>query len=291
MRVLILVLSALAGSATACFGGVIFLDSLPTNNLNDAAGILRSNAAFGESDPTSAFDATSITFNSDIDITSISIWSVASVYGEALGQEFSSVSLYFRAADGTWVTLATGSPDTTFDVPGQPNQVGSSNPNMLFTQVSYNPPVSDPSNSYEGVGTPGVYYPIWQNTFGNLGLVLGPGTYQFGINGVGANPDPDSGYGYWYTSFVNPTLSGSPQSSNSGTYLRCSYLDLSGPCFVENTVADATWPVQVDMNIEIDGSTIAATPEPGSGAMLGIGLLAVGLSGLVANFRCSRSSI
>ncbi len=299
MRLPILILLALVGTATGCFGDLLFLDSLPNSNLNLAAGDLQSNAALGESDPTAAFDATSITFSQYTDISSVSIWSVASVFGQPLGDEFSSVSLYFRAADGTWQVLETGSPDTSFDVPGDPNAVGSSNPNMIFTQVSYSGPVSNPANSYEGA--PGVYYPIWQNTFLNLDMVLPPGTYEFGINGVGADPDASTGYGFWYTSFVDGPLSGSYQSSSSypsnpgiaqstsnGSYLRCSYADLSGPCFQEDPVADGTWDTPLDMNIEIDGTTL---PEPGSAAMLGIGLFALGVSGLVARFRRSEKSV
>ncbi len=276
MRLPLMVLAVCLGSSTGCFGGILYLDALPNIDLNDAAGDLRSNIALGESDPTTNFDGSSVTFTTGIDITDISIWSVASVYGQALGQEFSSVTLYFRPADGTWQVLETGSPDTSFDVPGSPNEVGSSNPNMLFTQVSYNPPVTE-ANSYEDSNSPGTYYPIWQNTFLNLNLYLPSGTYQFAINGVGADPDASTGYGYWYNSFVNGPLSGSYQSNESGTYLRCSYLDLSGPCFVENPATDGTWDKPANLNMEVDGSI---TPEPWSSALLGMGLCAFGwLSG------------
>jgi hypothetical protein len=272
MKTVILGLLVLAGSGLSCFGDVLYLNALPTMNLNDPAGNLRSNIAFGESDPTSSFDGSDVVFNTPVEIDSISIWSIASVFGEALGQEFSSVTLYFRPANGIWQVLETGSPDASFDVASNPNQVGSSNPDMTFTQVSYTGDVT-PENSYEGDGTPGVYYPLWQNTFGGLGLDLAAGDYQFAINGVGTNPDPDSLYGYWFTSFVNGPLSGSSQSNNSGSYLRCSYADLSGPCFVENPLADGLWNKNADMNLEITGS---ATPEPASVAMLGMGILAVG---------------
>jgi len=274
VRLTVLILAAIVGSGTSCFGDVIFLNSLPVNNLNDAANNLRSNISFGESDPTSEFDGTSVDFNTTVNISSVSMWSVASVYGEALGNEFSSVTLYFRPVNGIWQVLETGSPDTSFDIPSNPDEVGSSNPDMMFTQVSYSGAVT-PENSYEGDGTPGMYYPLWETTFGNLGLSLAPGDYQFAINGTGADPDPDTGYGFWYNSFVNGPLSGTPQSDTSGTYLRCSYADLSGPCFVENPLADGSWNKGANMNIEVDGS-IVSSPEPPSLSMLWVGLLGVG---------------
>lgn len=256
----------------SCFGSIIYYDSLPNINLNDAAGNLRSNIAFGESDPTASFDGTDVTFSEAVTINDISSWSVASTYGEALGQEFSSVTLYYRALGGTWQVLETGSPDTSFDVPLHPNEVGDSNPNMLSTQVSYNGPVTQ-KNSYEGDGTPGVYYPLWQNDFLNLDLILGPGTYEFAVNGVGANPDPNTLYGYWFNSFVNGPLSGSQQTNNSGTYIRCSYSDLSGPCFTEDPTADGTWNKGADLNFEVTGIIM---PEPSSWVMFGTGLLSMG---------------
>jgi len=275
MRLAGLVLAAWIGTSGVCFGGVLYLDALPNINLNDAAGNLRSNIAFGESDPTSAFDGTSITFTSAVVINDITSWSIASVLGEALGNEFSSVTLYFRPAGGTWQILETGSPDTSFDVPGQPNAVGDSNPDMLSLEDYYDDAAPGPPfpSSYEGDGTPGVFYPIWQNIFTNLDLILPAGTYEFGINGVGANPDPDTGYGYWYNSFVNGPLSGSFQSNESGTYLRCSYDDLSGPCFVENPLADGTWDKGANLNFEVVGEVV---PEPGSSALLAIGIFSLG---------------
>lgn len=257
----------LAGVAPGCFASMLYLDALPNINLNDSAGSFRSNIAFGESDPTAAFDGTAVTFNSPVLIDTVSNWSIASAYGEALGNEFSSVTLYFRPVGGTWQVLSTGSPDTSFDVPLHPFEVGDSNPNMLSTQVAFFAPVL-PKNSYEGDGTPGVFYPIWQNDFGNLNLVLPAGTYEFAVNGTGSAPDPNSGYGYWYNSFVNGLLSGSLQSDMSGTYLRCSYADMSGPCFVEDPTLDGTWDKGANFNLAVEGT---ALPEPGSALMVGIG--------------------
>jgi hypothetical protein len=288
MRLAGLVLAAWIGTSGVCFGGVLYLDALPNINLNyaaeDVSGLdLRSNVAFGESDPTSAFDGTSITFSSAVVINDISSWSVASVLGQALGEEFSSVTLYYRCEncvdggtqDGAWQVLETGSPDTSFDVPGQPFAVGDSNPDMLSIEDFYDdaqpgPPVPV---SYEDYYTQGVFYPVWQNYFGNLNLTLPAGTYDFGINGVGVDPDPDTGYGYWYNAFVNGPLSGSFQSNESGTYLRCSYDDLSGPCFVENPLLDGTWNKGANLNFEVDGQV---APEPGSSALLAIGIFSLG---------------
>jgi hypothetical protein len=267
---------AWAALQTPCFASLIYTNALPVNNLNDAAGALRSNIAFGESDPTYAFDGDSFTLSSPAVIGSITTWSVASNYGEALGVEFSQIDLYFRIAGGTWELLASGTPDTAYDVPSNPLGVGDSNPDITHTQVSYVGAVT-PADSYEGDGTPGVYYPLWQNTFSDLDLTIQTGvTYQFAVNGVGASPDPSTGYGYWYNAFSNGPLSGSIQNGADGTYLRCnytapgSYIPASGPCFVEDPLADSTWNKGADMDVELDGAT---TPEPSTYSMLGLSMI------------------
>lgn len=259
---------------------ILYENALPNLFLNQQAGGLRSNISFTESDPTDNFDGTDVTFSSSlggntINVNSLSTWSVASILGDPLGDEFDSVSLYFRTEGGTWQTLDTGTPDTVFDV-NNPNQDDNSNPNITDTVVPYTNSVSayestDPSQA-------GTYYPLWQTTFTNLNLTLTPGVvYQFAVWGTSANPDPNSLYGYWFSSYSNAFLSGAIEDSFSGSYLRCDATNLSAPCFVEDPLADQTWDKGANMNIEIDGTVSNTTPEPSTSLMAGSILLGLGL--------------
>ena len=267
------------------FGGslrasTLYENALPNIFLNQQAGALRSNIAFTENDPLDNFDGTDVKFSSSlggniIDVNSLTAWSVASVLGDPLGLEFDAVSLYFRPEGGTWQILDTGAPDTVFDS-GNPNQVDNSNPNITSTLVPYTNNVSayestDPSQA-------GTFYPLWQTTFSNLSLVLSPGVvYQFAVWGTSATPDPNSLYGYWFTSYSNALLSGAIENNFSGTYLRCDATNLSAPCFEEDPLLDQTWDKGANMNIEIDGTVSSTTPEPSASLMAATGLLGLAL--------------
>jgi hypothetical protein len=59
--------------------------------------------------------------------------------------------------------------------------VGNSNPNITDTNIKY-----FGGQNYEGVGTPGQFYPLWQTTFNNLNLaIIGGVTYEFAVWGLG----------------------------------------------------------------------------------------------------------
>jgi len=262
-------------SGTA-FASTLYENALPDQFLNQKAGALRSNISFTESDPTAEFDGTDVVLSSNLiatafDLTSITTWSIASVLGQPLGDEFSEVMLMYRPEGGTWEILEEGTPGTSF-LPGQPNTIGDSNPDITETNINYTPTVPN-YQSTTGSATTAPYYPLWQTTFdiSSLGLVLDAGVdYQFAVWGVGANPDPSTEYGYWFNSYSNAALSGGRQDDTSGTYLRCSFSDLSGPCDVEDPLADQTWNKGANMNIDIQGF---AVPEASSFELLGLGLL------------------
>ena len=263
-------------SGTA-FASTLYENALPDQNLNQKAGTLRSNIAFTESDPTAEFDGTDVVLSpgplggTEFGVTSITTWSIASVLGQPLGDEFSEVMLMYRQAGGTWEVLEEGTPGTSF-LTLQPNTIGDSNPDITETNVNYTPLVQN-YQSTTGSATTAPYYPIWQTTFNisSLGLQLNAGVdYQFAVWGVGVDPDPTTDYGYWFNSYSNAALSGGRQDDTSGTYLRCSFSDLSGPCDVEDPVADQTWNKGANMNIDIEGSPV---PEPSSFEMLGVGLI------------------
>jgi hypothetical protein len=252
---------------------VLYENALPKFFLNDQAGALRSNIAFTESDPIGMFDGTDVQFKATgaggtVTVNSVTTWSVASIMGQALGLEFDSVSLYFRPLGGTWAVATdalgnpeTGTPDTFFDSTN-PDLVLNSNPDITHTSVTYRN-----GESYEGDGTPGVFYPLWQNTFSGLDLNLTAGvTYEFAVWGTSSNPDPNTLYGYWFNHYSNPFLSIAREDNKSGEYLRCDATNLSAPCFNENPKVDQTWNKRANENIVISG---IVTPEPSTFLMSG----------------------
>jgi hypothetical protein len=283
----LLFISVLVASCGNLPASIIYENALPNIFLNQAAGSFRSNIAFTESDPIDNFDGTDVTFSTSQGntafVSSLTTWSVASILDSPLGNEFDSLSLYFRPLGGTWTILETGTPDTVFDA-NNPNQVDNSNPDITSTEVPYTSTVAayestDPSEA-------GTYYPLWQNTFTNLNLVLTTGVvYQFAVWGTSADPDPDTLFGYWFNSYSNAYLSGAIENNASGTYLRCDATNLSAPCFVEDPLTDQTWDKGANMNIEIDG-TITNTPEPSTFLMSGTAVL--GLVSLLRNRIRSR---
>jgi len=241
---------------------------LPTENLNEAAGADRSNNSFTESDPTARYNGDVFGlpgFNPLWQIVEIRVWSVASVLGEALGQEFSDVTLYGRVRGETMEVLSTGSPDDTFD---SGNLVKNSNPDITHRQVQYKN-----GEDYEGVGTPGVYYPIWEHTFTNLFWnVPGGKALDFAPWGVGANPDPASYYGFWFNHVSNRALSGVPQLlAYNGIWIHdFATPDASG--FRRDVGVAGLWDKGADMNIIVYAR---ALPEPQTYAMLAAGLAAM----------------
>lgn len=246
---------------------MLYENALPNIFLNQPAGALRSNVAFTESDPFSEFDGTDVVFSEAslggdiVTVNSITTWSVASLMDNPLGNEFTSVSLYYRQAGGTWQTLETGTPNTTF-ASGSSTLVLDSNANMTHQEVPYRWDVA----AYQSTdpGSPDAYYPLWQNTFRNMDLVLSTGVdYQFAVWGTNPNADSSTLYGYWFNHYSNAFLSGARADNKSGEYLRCSTYDLSGPCFVEDPAIDQTWDKGANFNMIIDGS-VTATPEPSS---------------------------
>jgi len=300
---------------------IYYANALPTADVNNAGGI-SSNYAFYEQNPfpssgiAASLDGDSFLAPSTATIQTLTTWSIASpalpwatqdpLGNQALGLEMSSVSLWFRVDPGPgpavpWTLLDTGSLDTSFDVSGNPNAVGSSNANIGATNVTY------PGTTQGFLGSDGqTFFPLWQLSFNNLNLNLTGGvTYDFAVTGLGygypggpavptqclndpsqgadcvMDPGNPGGYGYWYNSFSNPLRAGlaSEQDGPHNTYLRCNYgdngLPTAEPCLVADPVAEANSLVGADMNVELD--TAASTvPEPATVAFFVAGLAGLG---------------
>ena len=267
---------------------IIFTRALPTSNLNTGAGNLRSNYAYTEFDPNNplAFesfdgdDFTLSTSNNAYIVQSLSTWSVASTLGQALGAEFSSVSLYMRpiyidpitharSPLAPFTVVATGAPNQSFNPDGV--TVGDSNPNINHTQVQY-----ANGQNYEGAGTPGSFYPLWENTFSNLNLTIMSGQmYEFAVWGQGQSgtQNPNTLYGYWFNEYSNAALSGSTQQGADNFYLKFDANALGAPSAYVDPSKTGAGPLPVDLNVEIRGIGV---PEPTTFGLLGLGLISLG---------------
>jgi len=271
---------------------VIFSRPLPNANLNEISQPSRSNYAFTEvpqGDPLAfqSFDGDDFSLSQTSDeyiVQSISTWSVASNLGQALGTEFSTVSLYMRPVFIDPVTharspaapfqkIATGAPNQAFNQDGV--TVGNSNPDITHTNIKY-----FGGQNYEGVGTPGTFFPLWQTTFNNLNLLIMNGAlYEFAVWGLGYQTlcsgtdnqcmDPNTLYGYWFNEYSNAALSGTTQQGADNFYLKFSASDLNAP-----TTFISASPKPVDLNVTITGAV--NIPEPATCGLLGLGLISLG---------------
>lgn len=254
----------------------ILLRPLPTANLNDAAGANRSNQAFAEMDADRFSGDNFILSPGSWTINSITTWSVGSILGEAIGNEFSSISLFGRTYGGTMQTIATGAPGTTFDSTN-PDLVLNSNPFITSRQVQYSN-----GSDYEAGGYP---YPIWEHTFSNLNWnVTGGDVIEFAVWGQGINQDSDTLYGYWFNHMSNAALNGAPFLQFSNSYLVFDFGGMSNPAFARNPLTVGLWDKGADMNIVINASP-NNVPEPGT-----IGLMTAGLGLLVLATRRRRTA-
>jgi hypothetical protein len=294
---------------------VIFSRPLPIKNVNNENGP-RSNYAFTETggpDPLlqTAIDGDSFTlcsgscqssqkFNSYV-ITSLSTYSVASVMGQPLGDEFDDVLLAVREVTtdpisgaliyGNWDLLDQGTPDTSFNGSNS-NVVLNSNPNITDTNTTYYN-----GQSYEGDGT-GVLYPLWETTFSNLNFTAQAGVqYQFVVWGFGWNTacstmdfqcmDPNTEYGYWFNEYSVPFLSGRREQDPTGYYLQ--YVNFANsqlcpdPSTCNGAPSNSTLgqdlngnnTLRVNQNVIIEGYGVdpVSTPEPGTRTLIGLGFV------------------
>lgn len=221
----------------------VFTRALPTENLNNDAGSIRSNVAWSnENEYVSGDDFTIGNPGEQWVITGIRTWNIGHL-GNAFGDEFSDTTLYFGTGAISEVahdTVASGS------------NIGD-NLNITHTPVTY-----ANESDYQAQG--GDYRQIWQNDYTNLSIPINGGEkYYFAVDGTAANY-------LWFNHASNEALSGSTQDGSDGKWVAWSKSDLSTPNICDSNepiggTCDGGWDKSSDINVQV----FATQVEPNSG--------------------------
>jgi hypothetical protein len=244
---LVLIFSGSIGGLSPVQGSLLFDRSLPTSNLNNAAGNNRSNVNWADGYYTTN-NPTSYAVPGDNFI----IGSPGSTY------HLDTITVWTVDDNPSSYTLLGG-------LPGAISQVSISS---AFNQVTY----SDGTN-YQG--TSGTYYPIYQVDFTVDWTINGGTIYQFFIDAplhnYGTKEDPLL-YATPFLHASNAALSGSPQEGADNLFL---WLTLNSGTPSSVTSWDSFpnyWDKSSDANVQIYG-----TPLPGTLLLLGSGLAGLSL--------------
>jgi hypothetical protein len=254
---LILTVAGTAGATS-----LVFDRGLPVTNLNNAAGVNRSNVAWGfgaANDEYFAGDDFKLSTSplGQWQIDTVRIWIVAGApaAGVNLADRYTQVSLFGGLASEQGINkIASGSfisGTSTTD-----------NANIDIKPVAY----SDGEN-YQGSSN--AYIQLWQVDFNNLGWVVdGNMQYQFGVQGLSV-----SDYG-WSNHASNAALGGANADGADNLY-RWFYADGTTQVYgggMNSNGNGGGWDKGSDINVQVFAT---AVPEPitMAGLMLGVGSL------------------
>ena len=249
---------ATATLASASFATLVVDRGLPTANLNDGSGALRSNVAWGfGQNPEQYFSGDDFVLGSTGDpgnpswkITKVTMWTTGGAAGDPnffLGDRFENVRL-FMGTNGV-SEVASG----MFSV-GQ-NQTDNADINIFKTTYSDN-------SNYEAFGN---QIQLWQVEFSNLSIMVNAGQeVLFGVTGAARDQNLDT----WFNHASNAALSGSTQQGTDDLFRYFDLQDLvSGSGYYDSN--GNGWDKSSDINILVEAE---AVPEPAT-MLLGLGLL------------------
>lgn len=235
----------IATSSFAAHASLLLFDrGLPSINLNNTAGALRSNVTWQVvgGDGFTGDNFTIGTVGQRYRIDSISVWGAQY---NPLEDDIRNIWLYFGKAGDALSMISTGM------VTGNAN----SNPNIVHSFVPYADGIT-----YQYQGSGGGFYEIAQTTFRGLDLLIEGGvTYNFGVDGDRWE---------WWNHASNAALSGTTQQGADGKYLVFKSSDFSSVEVVDSK-GDG-WDKSSDINVQVTGVQI---PEPTALALAGIALL------------------
>jgi hypothetical protein len=240
----------LALGVTSASADTLVDRGLPTDNLNNTAGALRSNVAWTEGGYTSALywldgDTFKNTSSQTWSIDKIRMWTVS---------ETTTATLWGGIEGGGSIGVASSA--------------------GVISAATY----AD-SSTYQGYS--GAYRSMNQVDFSvNIQLAAGQ-TYDFFLDGTGGQ------YVVPFAHASNSALSGSTQQGADGALL---WGEIANGSYVGGGTWSSSngngWDKGSDLNVQVFGSAIAPVPEPETYAMMLAGL---GLLGVVARRRKQKS--
>ena len=233
-----LLVIAPAGATT-----LLFDRGLPTANLNNAAGTNRSNVAWADTGPTTTM-GDNFTLSEFSHIDTIQVWVVDS----SSTPQANSYQLWLG-------------PDAT---PGLSSTAAVTD---IATSTSVASVTYSGGSTYQG--SSGTYHNIYQVDFSGLNLNEGAGTYAFGVSGLSG-----TGAGTPYLSASNGPLSGSTQMGDDGIVYGFTAAGAMATSSGYPWASISGWDKSSDINVQVYGTSV---PEPASFAILGVGLVGLGV--------------
>jgi hypothetical protein len=228
----------LASGAWAADSILVVDRGLPSANLNNVSGAVRSNVRWASGDSGFLGDHFMLGVPGEKwVIDSIRTWAVPGleeVDRDHLGDFYQDVRLYFGVSSRGLTPVASALLS--------PGNDESSNPNLRITEAS-----RAGAPLYDNFGK---FLRVWQVDFSCLNLSVDGGVnYSFGVWGMGREIPDGNGKGYmWFNRASNAPLAAARQDGADGVML---LFDASGKAAGEFTALGNGWDKSSDINVQV----------------------------------------